>query len=106
MIGRPEDVVLRHSQHARCRLKIARHLRLPIRQTCPRPGIPNLLWRRKQGTSVRDRSAADRAAVEDGGMTEHTHVEKPTEAELHTPELTMKVPTRNPEIPGRPATPH
>jgi hypothetical protein len=106
MIGGSEDLVLRDSQHVASRLKMARHLRLPICQTRPRPCVPNLLRRGKECAGVGDRSGADGTTVEDRGMAEQAHVEEPAQAKFRAPEPAMNGPTGERESLGRPATPH
>src|SRR6476646_2924989 len=106
MISRSENLILRDSQHARSGLEMARHLRLPICQTCPRPCIPNLLWWWKQCAGVSDRSSPDGTAVEDRGMAEQAHVEEAAQSEFRAPEPAMNGPTGERERLGRPTTPH
>lgn len=82
------------------------HLRLPLRQTSPRSNFPNFVGRTEKRACICDGSAADRAAVENGGVPEETHVEKTAQTELRPPEPAMNGPARAGKRKGRPSAPH
>src|SRR5579872_2008294 len=94
VVGRSEDGVLGHAQHARRGLIMPGHLGLPISQALPGTKIPYFGGRSQQGSGISDGASAHSAAMKNGGVREQAHVEETAQTEAGTPEPAMNGPTR------------
>src|SRR5512142_286525 len=94
VVGRSENGVLGHAQHARRGLIMPGHLGLPISQALPGTKGPYFFGRREQGSGVGDGASAHSAAMKNSGVPEQAHIEETAQTEAGAPEPAMNGPTR------------